>query len=175
MGQDSVDRELNKWLAQAPGLDVSGRQIIWRIQMASRYIEQAYAYMDDPHGQLSPSGAKLLIYLSTLPPPHQTTPKGVTERLNLTSGTVTSLIDRLEKFGYVERLPDPSDRRGVLVQLTPAGLATARRLHEVYYQFEAEFLSPLDEAERETLVHLLRKLLLSYEARPDNPGIRSTR
>jgi len=165
MKQDLVGRDLNEWLEKAPGLDVSGRQIIWRIQIASRYVEQAYGYMEDPNGHISPSGAKLLIYLSTLPAPHQTTPKGVGERLNLTSGTVTSLIDRLEKFGYVERLPDPSDRRGVLVRLTPEGLATAHRLHDAYRRFEADFLAPLDESERETLANLLRKLLLAYEDR----------
>lgn len=38
---------------------------------------------------------------------------------------MTNRIDRLAKKGLVERLPDPNDRRGVLVRLTPRG-ATAR-------------------------------------------------
>lgn len=39
----------------------------------------------------------------------------------VTSGTMTNRIDRLTKKGLVERLPDPSDRRGVLVRLTDDG------------------------------------------------------
>ncbi|MEE1722850.1 MarR family transcriptional regulator, partial [Streptomyces sp. JV186] len=44
-----------------------------------------------------------------------------------TSGTMTNRIDRLAKKGLVERLPDPSDRRGVLVRLTDEGCARADR------------------------------------------------
>ena len=39
--------------------------------------------------------------------------------LGLTSGTVTTLVDRLETAGYVERQPDPNDRRRSEVTLTP--------------------------------------------------------
>lgn len=42
--------------------------------------------------------------------------------LRLTSGAVTALIDRLEGAGYLRRVPDPSDRRRVLVELTPLTL-----------------------------------------------------
>lgn len=52
------------------------------------------------------------------------------ERLSLTSGAITMLVDRLEQAGWVRRRPHPSDRRYVLVELspqtherTPAGLA----------------------------------------------------
>ncbi len=38
--------------------------------------------------------------------------------LGLTTGAVTALIDRLEKLGYVRRVPDPNDRRRVLLELT---------------------------------------------------------
>ena len=41
------------------------------------------------------------------------------ERLGLTSGTVTTLVDRLAAAGYVERQPDPNDRRRSEVTLTP--------------------------------------------------------
>jgi DNA-binding MarR family transcriptional regulator len=51
-------------------------------------------------------------------------PRMIGERLGLTSGSVTALVDRLEKQGYVRRNPDASDRRAVLVEATP--LATTR-------------------------------------------------
>ena len=53
------------------------------------------------------------------------------ERLSLTSGAITMLVDRLERAGWVRRRPHPSDRRSVLVELsaqaaerTPVGLAS---------------------------------------------------
>jgi len=45
----------------------------------------------------------------------------IAERLGLTSGSVTALLDRLERRGLVRRLPDPQDRRGVLVEATAQG------------------------------------------------------
>ena len=42
-------------------------------------------------------------------------------KLLLSSGSVTTAIDRVERRGLVERRPDPADRRGVLVNLTEAG------------------------------------------------------
>ena len=49
-----------------------------------------------------------------------TTPGTIARELSLTSGAVTSLIDRLEKRGLVLRSRDPDDRRGVRVEPTPA-------------------------------------------------------
>ncbi|MEL7199156.1 MAG: MarR family transcriptional regulator [Pseudomonadota bacterium] len=45
-------------------------------------------------------------------------PKRIMAQLALTSGTVTTLIDRLEAQGWARRLPDPKDRRGVRVEPT---------------------------------------------------------
>jgi DNA-binding MarR family transcriptional regulator len=56
------------------------------------------------------------------------------EGSGLTSGATTRMIDRLERAGYIRRLPDSGDRRRVLVELTPR----ARKLAaEFYGSFEA--------------------------------------
>lgn len=49
------------------------------------------------------------------------TPNEINANLHLTSGSVTSLLDRLEQRGLVTRGPHPTDRRKVLVHLTDAG------------------------------------------------------
>jgi DNA-binding MarR family transcriptional regulator len=49
------------------------------------------------------------------------TPVAISQRLGLTSGTITALIDRLEAADLVERRPNPTDRRSLLVVTTPAG------------------------------------------------------
>lgn len=49
--------------------------------------------------------------------------KSIVSRLGLKSGSGTALLDRLEKAGYVHRLPNPDDRRGVLIELDRAAAA----------------------------------------------------
>ncbi|HEY7046110.1 MAG TPA: MarR family transcriptional regulator [Jatrophihabitantaceae bacterium] len=49
------------------------------------------------------------------------TPSEIGQRLNLTSGSVTALLDRLEAAAYVTRSQNPDDRRSLLATATPAG------------------------------------------------------
>src|SRR5215470_1081850 len=59
----------------------------------------------------------------------EATPGRLGTRLGLTTGSVTAMIDRLEKLGYVTRSPDPTDRRKVVVR--PTGTILARTA-EIY-------------------------------------------
>ncbi|MBT9548361.1 MAG: MarR family transcriptional regulator [Candidatus Sericytochromatia bacterium] len=54
----------------------------------------------------------------------------LTRRLNLTTGAVTNLIDRLEKRGWVGRSPDPSDRRKVIVSVNQTQLASGENVYQ---------------------------------------------
>jgi DNA-binding MarR family transcriptional regulator len=50
------------------------------------------------------------------------------EASRLTTGAITAVIDRLERAGYARRVPDPSDRRRVLVEITPKAYEAAMEL-----------------------------------------------
>ena len=50
------------------------------------------------------------------------TPGRLGRRLSMSPGAVTALVDRLEKRGHVERLPNPEDRRSALLRETEVGL-----------------------------------------------------
>lgn len=54
------------------------------------------------------------------------TPRAVAEQLGWTTGGVTTLLDRLEAGGYVTRVPNPDDRRSVLIRPTPRGRKAMR-------------------------------------------------
>ncbi|MCS6564300.1 MarR family transcriptional regulator [Curtobacterium flaccumfaciens pv. flaccumfaciens] len=77
---------------------------------------------------------------------HGVTPKQAGEYLELTTGAMTSLIDRLEKHGHLERRPNPEDRRSVLLHLTPSGTAVAREVGAVYSQAFQQVVAPSDRA-----------------------------
>lgn len=59
-------------------------------------------------------------------------PKEATALLGLSTGATTSLIDRLETRGYVERIPNPEDRRSVTVAILDAGVSVVDSVKDVY-------------------------------------------
>lgn len=58
------------------------------------------------------------------------TPTELGHRLNLTSGSITALLDRMESAAYVTRAQNPDDRRSLLVAATPAGRHTVQWFYE---------------------------------------------
>jgi DNA-binding MarR family transcriptional regulator len=82
------------------------------------------------------------------------------DAMGLTSGAITTVLDRLEQAGYARRVRDPSDRRRVLVELTPrvreftykfyeSHIALSERLFRRYTQSQLELLLEFVRAGRE--------------------------
>ena len=78
---------------------------------------------------LSPTDSKTLEVLERLGP---LTAGQLVEHTGLASASVTALIDRLEQKGFVRRVRDPEDRRRVIVELVPEGVA---RIAEAFVPF----------------------------------------
>ena len=76
---------------------------------------------------------------------------------------MTNRVDRLAARGFVERRPDPSDRRGVIVRLTPGGMEAVDAALSDLLGHERELLADLDPGERQVLAGLLRRLLRPFE------------
>lgn len=70
------------------------------------------------------------------------TPKQSGEYLELSTGAMTSLIDRLEQRGHIERRPNPDDRRSVLLHLTPSGETLAQQIGAVWSASFREVVAP---------------------------------
>ena len=77
-----------------------------------------------------------------------------------------AMIDRMrdEVDRLVERLPDPHDRRGVLVRLTPAGGRTVDGALEGLLRREQALLAGLDATDQKRLAGLLRSLVAPFES-----------
>lgn len=91
--------------------------------------------------------------------PYALTPTALYEATMVTSGAMTNRLDRLEKAGLILRAPHPNDRRGIVVRLTEKGLALIDEAVAAHVANEHEILSGLTQTERETLSHLLEKLI----------------
>ena len=82
----------------------------------------------------------------------------VAARMHITSGSITSVLDTLERKGLVVRSNDPGDRRRVLVDITPAALASLDDLLPRVQQTAGAITSTLTNDQRETLLALLSSL-----------------
>ena len=71
------------------------------------------------------------------------TPSQVSDRVLVASATMTATLDLLERRGWIRRIPNPADRRSVLVEITPEGRATADRLLPGIRAIERSILSAL--------------------------------
>jgi DNA-binding MarR family transcriptional regulator len=80
------------------------------------------------------------------------------ERLGSVKSNATQLIDRMEAEGLVRRLPDPTDRRAVLAQVTEEGLRRYRAGMQTLHVVEQELLEEYTQEERVQLVDLLERL-----------------
>lgn len=78
--------------------------------------------------------------------------------LLVSNGNATAVVDRLEQDGLVRRMPSPSDRRSVLVALTPLG---TNRFEALAVEHEAEvarLFAPLSDTDLDRLTDILRRL-----------------
>jgi DNA-binding MarR family transcriptional regulator len=82
-------------------------------------------------------------------------PTTIAQRLIVTTASVTSLLDTLERRGLVERRPDPGDRRKLLVAITDEGLALVDQFLPEVVALQTAVMAPLSEPQRRQLVKLL--------------------
>jgi len=92
-------------------------------------------------------------------------PRRITELAadeRVTQPAITLLVNRLEERGWVKRIADPSDRRAVLVSLTPVGAGVFEQLRAEYRALLHEEMAMLDDSEVAALaaaVEILDKLI----------------
>ena len=110
---------------------------------------------------LSPATGLVLSILADSETP--ISPNHIADRLIISRASVTSLLDSLEKRGYVERQPHPSDRRMLLVELTNSGRLVANQFRLIVHQHQKVWLSALNEKEQELLIQLLHRLQTSLK------------
>jgi DNA-binding MarR family transcriptional regulator len=157
--KDGVDLILEQWQRERPDLDHSPIGVIGRVSRLARELAARLEPVYREHG-LEPGWHDVLATLRRSGPPYRLRPSEFSGALMLTSSGTTKRLDRLEQAGLIERDPDPHDRRGVLITLTPAGIELIDELTAAHMANEARLLGALSDAERDRLADLLRKLQL---------------
>ena len=102
-----------------------------------------------------PSHGDILVSLFLQP---GLTMKGLAKKIDRDKSTVTALVDKLVRLGYVEKKVDPGDSRITLVSLTTKGLSLKPVFLEISRRLQERVYEHLTEKEKATLIDLLVKI-----------------
>ena len=104
------------------------------------------------HFGIGTTDIKCLVFIANSP---ESTPKLAAEALELSTGATTSLIDRLEKAGFVARRAHPTDRRSVVLELAPEGQAAVAETGAFY---RSAFRDAIDPRQLDFLASVMRAI-----------------
>ncbi|NDY57913.1 MarR family transcriptional regulator [Desulfovibrio sulfodismutans] len=88
--------------------------------------------------------------------------KEVAEKMGVTTGSLTVLVDRLVRAGLVERKPDEKDRRSIRVGLTPEGRKHFEGHHLLHLQLSQDIAGALTPEEAERFPQMLTKIMAQF-------------
>ena len=136
------------------------------LQVLRPLVETYLAFLrkDDPHIRSLGLTSSQFDVIVTLGDTEGMTCKDLSEKTLVTKGTLTGVLDRLEKKGLVERVPSRDDRRCTLIRLTPKGDARFRQVFPTHIRhLKPYFERALTTAEASKLRQLLLQLKESFE------------
>jgi DNA-binding MarR family transcriptional regulator len=163
MAGDSVDRIVAAWAERDPQLDASPLEVVGRLLLCAGRLERAIADALRPLG-LSFGDFDVLNTLRRRGDPHGTNPSDLAQSSLITTGAMTSRLDRLERAGLITRSPSPTDRRAVLVRLSARGERLAEQSLRAVIAADEAFLEPLSQRQRATVAAALKRLLTHAES-----------
>lgn len=156
--KDHVDEIVELWKAREPELDTASLHVVGRLLRVAADINRVRERALEPY-ELTVGDFDVLATLRRTSGPEGVNAKHLSRSALITSGAMTTRLDRLERAGLVERRPDPDDRRGVLVRLTGQGQRTAGAAVQAVLRAHDEYLAALPDRDRDRLVSALRKLV----------------
>lgn len=163
-GEEVIDRIVAEWAEVLLGDDRAAREITASVLRIATLIEKDAQRILVRHGLLD-TEYRLISGLRRAGPPFCRSPSELSPRyVPVTSGGLTGVIDRLARRGLVRRLTNPTDGRGILVELTAEGRTLSERVMASIAERQALLLHGLGESQRREAASLLRRLLRAANA-----------
>ena len=159
---DEVDRIVSSWNRERPDLDFSPLEVLSRVGRLAKLLERARKNAFTK-SKIEAWEFDVLAALRREGHPYQLSPKALLQQTLVSSGTMTNRIDRLVERDFVRRLEDPNDGRGVLVEMTPAGVTRVDAAITRLVDAEAVLLSSLNKSEQKKLAESLRRLSIDVD------------
>lgn len=159
-----VNKVIQQWRKEMPDLPTGGMELFGYLFRAAQLGARAVVGVHARH-RLKPGEFDVLSSLRRSGKPYRLTPTRLFQGLMLSSGAMTNRLDKLEQAGLIQRAPDPDDRRGTLVSLTPKGTTLVEKVVREHTANEEQLAAILTATERKQLVALLTKLSVGLAAR----------
>lgn len=158
--RERIDAGIASWARIVPDLDV----VTMRTALLfARVTAFGHKHVEAAFAEVGLSAGEFDVLASLLQAPDRTSKPSVLARSGmLSSAGMTHRLDLLERAGFIERRPDPDDRRSTLVMLTEAGESKAIEAARAHVAAEAELLDVLGPSAQADLRSLLEKLLDTY-------------
>ena len=159
---DVIDSLLDAWRVTRPDLDPSPLEVIGRVIVLAQHLEESVETALAKHN-LTLGQFDILATLRRHGPRGGLTPSRLLGSVMLSSGGMTARLDKLADAGLIVRVPEPEDRRMVMIELTSKGrrvidAATATRFAEA-----KKSLPALTSGEMRNMAELLKKWLSRIE------------
>lgn len=168
--RDFVDSLEEEWKAQVPQLQTEPISVVARLVRMSYYVERRVA-INLAHYDLNRGEFEVLAVL-TRNPEENITPKILQTKILITSGGLSNRIRKLEEKGLLVRLPDPNDRRGVILKATEKGKEITLQAVTSHVEVERQIASGLSPEEQRELASLLKRLILQQQQSLNLNGLR---
>ncbi|MFG0274185.1 MAG: MarR family winged helix-turn-helix transcriptional regulator [Phycisphaerales bacterium] len=153
-----VDRVLEQWGRERPDLDLAPMGLIGRLTRVARHLNREMEAGFGDQG-LTMASFDVLASLRRAGAPFRLSAGELVASTMVTSGTITHRVDQLVKAGYVERVENPDDGRGVLIALTARGRAVVDRAVAAHAANLERLTAGLSESEFRRLDRLLGRYL----------------
>lgn len=154
-----------------PGSSYPASLALRKLEIAGVRSARAVAAVCRPHG-LSHAALNALAVLEGNAAPMA--PGELAEHMHVTSGTITSLIDNLERQGHVTRKPDPDDRRRFLIDVTPQAQKLLDLVLPAIQQLAKALFATISEPQLRSLLTTLDDVHRALDDPPDDlpPAVR---
>jgi DNA-binding MarR family transcriptional regulator len=157
---DEVDELVGAWHRERPDLDIEPLEILSRVGRLAAVLDDRRSAAFVEHG-LQAHEFDVLAALRRAGDPFEMTAGELCVATHVTSGTMTSRLDRLAGRKFVQRRPDAIDGRLVRVRLTASGRKRVDAAFVALLDSERELVAQLPPLKRERLASMLRELLVA--------------
>jgi len=141
--------------SEQPGSGASANEcVVEVVRTGTAFVALANRVLGDY--QLSAAARQALAVLDGAGEP--LSPTEIARRLIVTTASVTSLLDTLERRGLIERRPDPDDRRRLLIAVTPAAQRLVRRYVPQIVAVQEAVMKDIPEHDRQQLIAVLARI-----------------
>jgi DNA-binding MarR family transcriptional regulator len=159
---DSVDRIVEAWAEADPRVKAAPLHVVGRLLLCAHHLQGDLVAALAPFG-LSFGDFDVINTLRRRADPRGTNPGELARSSLITTGAMTTRLNRLEGNGLIRRGPDTADGRGVRVHLTRRGRRLAEQALDAVIAADEAFLEPLTEEERDAVAAALKLVLLRRE------------